>query len=275
MMLEKGKDVFKMPSTLPAMHMMIGNVGSGKSEMAKHLAKKFNAVIVNMDGIQESMHGFYGGYRQDIKSLYQKVENDIIEGALESGVSVVVDRTNMDRKTRKRFVDIARKYRVEIHAYEMPSLFEEDIEIRMKNHRNISRNKWISIMAELQSRFESPELDEGFSSVKHVTDRFCFKAYDFDGTIVEDMFPEIGNPVEEVVRHMRGFWNESIYNRIIIWSCRAGDYQSEMMEWLNKNKVPYDYVNENPMVEFGGRKIFANMYIDDRNICIKDILDTK
>jgi len=32
-----------------------------------------------------------------------------------------------------------------------------------------------------------------------------------------------------------------------------------------KNKIPFDFINRNPMFNMGSPKIFAHEYLDDRN----------
>jgi len=50
-----------------------------------------------------------------------------------------------------------------------------------------------------------------------------------------------------------------------LWTCRSGDYLDQMRKFLIDNSIPYDFINENPMVNFGSPKIYANKYYDDRN----------
>lgn len=259
---------------IPTMHMMVGNVGSGKSEMAKHLSKKYKAVIVNMDAIQESMHGFYGGYREEMKPIYRSVEEAIINGALSNGVDVVIDRTNMDKKRRSRFIDIAKNHGVEVDAYVMPIISVETLlERRMKNPRGMSESKWRTVIENMRASYEDVTTDEGIVYINKVEKYgYKFLACDFDGTIVGHEFPDIGDPEKNTISYLRKFWNESIYNRVIIWTCRGGNYIAEMTEWLRTNDVPYDYINENPLCDYGSPKIFANKYLDDRNILLSDCI---
>lgn len=91
---------------------------------------------------------------------------------------------------------------------------------------------------------------------------------DFDNCISRfAMYPKIGkiNPAaRSVVNHL---YED---HTIIINSCRAGDGVKEAVKYLNDNGVKFHYFNENaPWIveEHGGdtRKIYADLYIDDRN----------
>jgi len=93
-------------------------------------------------------------------------------------------------------------------------------------------------------------------------------AVDFDGTIVRDAFPEIGELYPQAVWALRML--HKFGNLISIWSCRCNHYQEDMEIFLEFNKVPFDYVNRNTDGQIDHwtwdcRKIFADVYIDDRN----------
>lgn len=93
-------------------------------------------------------------------------------------------------------------------------------------------------------------------------------AVDFDGTLCENKYPEIGKPnltliADLIMRKRHG-------DRVILWTCRSGRELVDAVRWCAEHKLIFDAVNENlPDVikTFGSdtRKIFANEYIDDRN----------
>lgn len=60
-------------------------------------------------------------------------------------------------------------------------------------------------------------------------------------------------------------------DKLILWTCRVDDMLQKAIEWCKEKELIFDAVNENlpEIIEnFGSdtRKIFANEYIDDRNI---------
>ncbi|MEA4918143.1 hypothetical protein SDC9_150402 [bioreactor metagenome] len=94
-------------------------------------------------------------------------------------------------------------------------------------------------------------------------------AIDFDGTIHTGVYPNIGSPASNAASVIRRLKVQG--HCIIIWTCRECVYQQKMVEWLNKQGIPFDYINKNSpeiISEFQGdsRKIFADVYIDDRGI---------
>lgn len=93
-------------------------------------------------------------------------------------------------------------------------------------------------------------------------------AVDFDGLLVKNEFPEIGEirqPMFNAVKHLQdNGW------KIILWSCRTGDMLKDAVEFCVQHGLVFDAVNENlkeVQEYFGGdtRKVFANMYLDDRS----------
>lgn len=92
-------------------------------------------------------------------------------------------------------------------------------------------------------------------------------AVDFDGTVVENAWPEVGK-LRPDAREGLQFLKDRGFS-IVIWTVRGGDRLQQAKDFLDKERLPYDFVNENdPRVEsFMDRlpypKIFASMYIDD------------
>lgn len=92
-------------------------------------------------------------------------------------------------------------------------------------------------------------------------------AVDFDGTLCENRWPNIGEPNKQLIAYLREEQRHGA--KIILWTCRVGTHLNEAIDWCEEQKIRFDTVNENlpEIIEaFGGesRKIFANEYIDDR-----------
>lgn len=148
---------------------LVGNIGCGKSTYAQgkvRLAKKMNnkLVVVNMDSIQQMIGGgLYDQYDKDKKDVYWAAEEKIINESLERGFSVIVDRTNMDKKTRKRFIDMGKKYWwVKIRCLDWGPGTVLDLERRCNDPRGTSEKKWNNIFSYMQGAYEEPVKDEGF-----------------------------------------------------------------------------------------------------------------
>jgi hypothetical protein len=104
--------------------------------------------------------------------------------------------------------------------------------------------------------------------------QYEFIACDFDGSLCEHRFPEIGEPKGNVIGFIRNHAQQG--TKIILHTCRENapngrQYLTEAVEWCKDHAIPIHAVNENPWVPFGGRKIYADIYIDDRAVNVKDI----
>ena len=95
-------------------------------------------------------------------------------------------------------------------------------------------------------------------------------AVDFDGTIVEHMYPEIGEEIPFATDTLKMLINDN--HQIILWSVREGKLLEEAIKWCKDRGVEFyainkDFPEEN--VEKNqqfSRKIKADIFIDDRNL---------
>lgn len=101
-------------------------------------------------------------------------------------------------------------------------------------------------------------------------------AVDFDGTLCENAFPEIGNPNHLIVDFVREC-SVLLGATIILWTCRTDEKLDEAVAWCKEHHIPIDLINENTDAikeEFGGdpRKIYADVYLDDKALDVNKVL---
>lgn len=93
-------------------------------------------------------------------------------------------------------------------------------------------------------------------------------AVDFDGTIVEDAYPSIGEARIFAFETMERLQNDG--HRLILWTYRSGQKLDEAVSFCEENGINFYAVNKSfPEEELNGsvsRKIHADLFIDDRNI---------
>jgi len=95
-------------------------------------------------------------------------------------------------------------------------------------------------------------------------------AIDFDGTIVDDKYPEIGREKPFAIDTLRMLLREK--HQLILWSVREGKALQEAVDWCHKRGVDFWAVNrdfpEEDILhnEHFSRKIKADIFIDDRNV---------
>ena len=93
-------------------------------------------------------------------------------------------------------------------------------------------------------------------------------AIDFDGTIVEHKYPEIGEEMLFAFDTMKEFQKQG--HQLILWTFRTGDELLDAVEYCRDRGVEFYAVNKSfPEEEFDlekiSRKIDTDLFIDDRN----------
>lgn len=95
-------------------------------------------------------------------------------------------------------------------------------------------------------------------------------AVDFDGTIVEHKYPEIGQEVPFAINTLKMLIKDQ--HRLILWSVREGALLDEAVEWCRARGVEFYAVNKDYPEEekeknnHFSRKLKADFFIDDRNV---------
>jgi len=95
-------------------------------------------------------------------------------------------------------------------------------------------------------------------------------AVDFDGTIVEHRYPEIGKEVPFATDTLRMLINDQ--HRLILWTVREGELLQEAIDWCHERGVDFWAINRDYPEEEAeknnhfSRKVKADYFIDDRNI---------
>lgn len=92
-------------------------------------------------------------------------------------------------------------------------------------------------------------------------------AVDFDGTLCENKWPEIGKPNREIIEYLKKERRNGA--KLVLWTCRVESALQDAIRWCFTQGLVFNAFNTNlPEVieEFGSdaRKIFAHEYIDDR-----------
>jgi hypothetical protein len=93
-------------------------------------------------------------------------------------------------------------------------------------------------------------------------------AIDFDGTIVEHAYPKIGKEMLFAFQTIKMLKEKG--HQVVLWTYREGQMLDEAVEYCKQNGVDFYAINRNyPEEEIKagvGRKIDADMFIDDRNV---------
>ena len=95
-------------------------------------------------------------------------------------------------------------------------------------------------------------------------------AVDFDGTLVTHEYPRIGKPIPFAIQTLIKLQQED-HHQIILWTVREGDLLQEALDYCKSKGLEFYAVNSNypeeKPEERENRKVVADIYIDDRNLC--------
>lgn len=93
-------------------------------------------------------------------------------------------------------------------------------------------------------------------------------AVDFDGTLCENRWPEIGKPNMLLISYLKTRQKDG--DKLILWTCRTNERLMDAVNWCNdEHGLYFDEINENidsVKYLFGNdaKKIYADVYIDDK-----------
>lgn len=88
-------------------------------------------------------------------------------------------------------------------------------------------------------------------------------AVDFDGTLCEHRYPDIGFEVPGAIDTLK--WLQGKGARLILWTMRSGDRLQEAVNWCQERGIEFSGVNLNPDQHTwtDSPKAYAHVYIDD------------
>lgn len=101
-------------------------------------------------------------------------------------------------------------------------------------------------------------------------------AVDYDGTLFEGMYPELGAPRLDVIAKTKEFIEAGA--EVALWTCREGKSLQEAITRCKEHGLVFCAINDNTPAQheynrvnkmhgkeaFAQRKIYADLYVDDK-----------
>uniref|UniRef100_A0A8D8HAT3 Bifunctional polynucleotide phosphatase/kinase n=1 Tax=Culex pipiens TaxID=7175 RepID=A0A8D8HAT3_CULPI len=143
----------KLTSSQQEVIVMVGFPGSGKSHFARAQLESKGYVHINRDAL--------GSWQKCVS---------LLDSTLKSGKRAVVDNTNPDVDSRKRFVELAKKRNVPCRCFVMGATYKQSRhnnvfrELTDRSHSSI--NDMVFNM--YKSKYQEPALSEGFDEIVKV-----------------------------------------------------------------------------------------------------------
>lgn len=141
------------------LYMMVGLPASGKSTIAKEIAKSKKAIIVSSDELRKELLGDINDQSQNAK-IFEEVEKRIKEG-LKQG-NVVYDACNINYKKRRAFLQKLNKMVVEKIAVLVATPYEECLERNALRERKVPEE----VIKRMYYSFYIPQKYEGFDDIQ-------------------------------------------------------------------------------------------------------------
>ena len=145
--------------------LLCGLPASGKSTYAdKHFPM---GNIMSTDIVIENIARSYGmTYDAAFKNLISFAENVMwkhIDWSIEVGNDIIIDRTNLSAKSRKKFIDKLKPYGYTFEAIVFPTPEKEEWERRLNSRegKTIPQN----VLDSMVQNYEQPTIAEGFTKV--------------------------------------------------------------------------------------------------------------
>ena len=99
-------------------------------------------------------------------------------------------------------------------------------------------------------------------------------AIDYDGTLCEDKYPDIGEPKIQIIDWVKN--QRKLGHKLILNTCREGHHLRKAVEWCAEQGIEFDAINQNiPELRYsyvGQHKVIADIYLDDKALKIGDTI---
>lgn len=191
---------------------MIGLVGSGKSEQAKKLATEYHAEIFASDDLRTEMFGDVN-HQADNDILFKELHKRVRE-CLASGKNAILDSTNISYKRRMSFLQSLSKIPCEKIAVLMATPYEVCIKRNKLRERKVPEE----VIKRMYMNWNSPYWFEGWNDIQIVYS---------DGT--EGSCGGVGDWVESVMNYEQHNSHHAL---------TLGDHCLKTFEYLDKQALP-------------------------------------
>lgn len=225
--------------------MLQGPPAGGKSTKARELYNedKLNRVIVNRDSIRDSRGDYWVPEQEQYIS---KLEEFAVRSALDSGLSPIIDATNLNPKTIQKWVDIAKEYLVDLTTIECVVPYKEALERDSKRERSVGKKVLRNFYMKYYPHLIAPMSDDR-KMIEFTTGKKKAIIVDIDGTIAlrNNRSPfDYEKVYEDRVDHrmahlLKNLINETEYEVFFVTGREAiGNCHDLTKKWINDNIYP-------------------------------------
>lgn len=141
-------------------YMMIGLPASGKSTIAKEIAKRENAIIISTDDLRQELLNDVNS-QENNNMIFEEAEKRL-KANIENGKNVIFDATNINYKKRRDWLNRFNKYAVKKIGVLVATPYEECLERNKRRERKVPEE----VIKRMYFNFYIPQYYEGFTDIQ-------------------------------------------------------------------------------------------------------------
>lgn len=153
---------------MPKCTFLIGVPGSGKSTWLAQQGELENTMAISTDDIiSQIAHEYEMTYDEafwDLTKFAEKVMWRSLEDSAYFEDHIIIDRTNLSRKSRARFIKFLQGYEFEAVVFPTPESEEWNRRLNSRPGKTIPLN----VLQSMAKNFDEPSEAEGFSKITYI-----------------------------------------------------------------------------------------------------------
>lgn len=153
--------------------LLIGNIGTGKSTVAKKYQEK-GYVIIARDQLRYGIGLGNYIFNYDYEPVIWRTELYMSREFAELGIDILVDEVGLSKAMRKRYLRYAKELDYQVTALVMPRLsMKESVRRRLLDpHGQPDRKLWEGVWKKFDKIYEEPSKKEGIDEIIYLKDNF-------------------------------------------------------------------------------------------------------
>ena len=149
---------------------LVGNIGCGKSTLARHYIEK-GWIAIARDYLRYAIGEGKYIFNPKYESIIWQTERYMLRKFMELEVNIIIDEVGVSKTMRKLYIKYAKEYEYKIGAIVLPRYSKEEaVDHRMKNpHGQNDRKLWEEVWTKFDKIYKEPTTKEGFDYIHDVS----------------------------------------------------------------------------------------------------------
>jgi len=148
-------------------HLIIltGNIGTGKSTLAKEYVKK-GYYVISRDALRYMIGGGNYRFEEENEPLIHESEIAILEAYMCSVMPIIVDEVGINKLSRRKYIALAKFYNYKITVIVLPKIsLKETLRRKLKVTHGQGSNVWTMVYNKFKKQYEKPTIKEGIDEI--------------------------------------------------------------------------------------------------------------